>query len=955
MSNLTLDGSTSFIGTEFIKLLATGSSNLATEEYVDDAIEQNGGGGGNVDLSNYYTQTETDNLLNNKLNVNNPQDIIGTLRIDSTNGNGKLIVNAVGAPNDEDFYVNGLSNLGGTLKAQVIQASSNIQTSQQIQSNTINTYSNSNMIIQRNAIPFITLDSQIVDSQTVEKIILMKDVEFSGGLSLNTLSVDTLNTVGLNDMVFNVATLGEFLRFQVSDNTVRVPNTRSFLSQDIYLDNLRPLTFSNDVVFNGGNSTNDAYEEYVRLDASAEKVSISKETKFENAIQLNQGQSIKWTNVFIREVQGASRPEFDLIVNGSTSHLRLWVNGAIKQAITNTTIACKVNIDAEQGLTVFTGQQLKSNTLNSHTNSNLVLQRSGSTLITLNSSNQIQLSGDLSLPTSNTQYIRFPNCNIRQGVATVVYFDFNVDTATGQYRFFIDSNTILNLTPLTTTISNTLQVNTINTNGDNNLVFQRNGSPYMTFQSDRININQPLHLANSLTIDLANKLTMAPSLEGGVNIFDIRNLHPVVDNPMIRFRVGAEAGGETIVSEMSNDGMTVSRNLIVGTAYELKTNTINSNGDNTVNFQQNSNTFISLQSIANRVQVNRLLRVVDGGNSIQAQLVQSNTGNYMSFTLGNHISAYTSGDSEADPPIPVNGNTLHLNYYSHGNVFLGTNQDTGADPIPTITINKFSSDTGNAFEVQGNSVFSGTVSTNTLNSESGDLTIQRDGTDVLNIFSYTPTNGPSIIVDAQSDCGISSSWLFANTFANRTGNTDTEFRGAIAGGLSSGKVYMKYLHATETLDFDCVIDNTGRSVIGNILDTTVSDERLKTDIEDVDTDFTSCIKNVKVKTFKYKDDKYKTNDNYGFIAQELKEHLPKECKNIVKENKVKNEDETFLSINYMKLSVVLWKALQEEINKREHIESRLFELEDIVKEMKGKGKGEKPKAKAKSKTKSENK
>ena len=212
MSNLTLDGSTFFIGTEFIKLLVTGSSNLATEEYVDDAIEQNGGGGGgNVDLSNYYTnQTETDNLLKNKLIVNNPQDIIGTLRIDSTNGIGKLIVNAVGAPNDEDFYVNGLSNLGGTLKAQLIQASSNIETSQQLKSNTINTYSNSNMIIQRNAIPYITLDSQIVDSQTVEKIILMKDVEFSGGLSLNTLSVDTLNTVGLNDMVFNVATLGEF-------------------------------------------------------------------------------------------------------------------------------------------------------------------------------------------------------------------------------------------------------------------------------------------------------------------------------------------------------------------------------------------------------------------------------------------------------------------------------------------------------------------------------------------------------------------------------------------------------------------------------------------------------------------------------------------------------------------------------------------------------------------------
>ena len=822
MSNLTLDGSTSFIGTEFIKLLATGSSNLATVQYVDDAIEQNGGGGNsNVDLSNYYTQTEVDNLLNNKLNTNNPQDITGTLRIDSTNGNGKLVVNALGAPNDEDFYVNGLSNLGGTLKAQVIQASSNIETSQLIKSNTINTYSNSNMIIQRNAIPYITLDSQEVDSQTVEKIILMKDVEFSGGLSLNTLSVDTLNTVGLNDMVFNVATLGEFLRFQVSDNTVRVPNTRSFLSQDIYLDNLRPLTFSNDVVLYGGNNANDAYEEYVRLDASAEKVNISKETKFENAIQLNQGQSIKWTNVFIREVQGATRPEFDLIVNGSTSHLRLWVNGAIKQAITNTTIACKVNIDAEQGLTVFTGQQLKTNTINSHTNSNLV--------------------------------------------------------------------------------------------------FQRSGSPYMTFQSDRIDIHQPLHLANSLTIDTADKLTLRPSLEGSVNIFDIRNLHPIVDNPMIRFRVG-EGGGETIVCEMTNDAVSLQRNVIVGTAYELRTNAIDTTTDNDLVFSRNNIPFLTLDKFTE--------------DTVEKEAI------------------ICSKQLRANSNILVNN--LQINQFSSGVQYTDFRLHN-ADSVMRFYVGNSTSanfQITNVGITLGRETTTSSVKTNTINSNGGDLTIQRDGTDVLNIFSYTPTNGPSIIVDAQSDCGISSSWLFANTFANRTGNTDTEFRGAIAGGLSSGKVYMTYKHATETLDFDCVIDNTGRSVIGNILDTTVSDERLKTDIEDVDTDFTSCIKNVKVKTFKYKDDKYKTNDNYGFIAQELKEHLPKECKNIVKENKDKTSDDTFLSINYMKLSVVLWKALQEEINKREHIESRLFELEDIVKEMRGK-KTTKPKAKAKSKTKVE--
>ena len=690
--SLTLDGSTSFIGTEFIKLLATGSSNLATEEYVDDAIEQNGGGGGNVDLSNYYTQTEVDNLLNNKLNVNNPQDIIGTLRIDSTNGNGTLIVNAVGSPNDEDFYVNGLSNLGGTLKAQLIQASSNIETSQQLKSNTINTYSNSNMIIQRNAIPYITLDSQIVDDETVEKNILMKDVEFSGGLSLNTLSVDTLNTVGLNDMVFNVATLGEFLRFQVSDNTVRVPNTRSFLSQDIYLDNLRPLTFSNDVVLYGGNSTNDAYEEYVRLDASTEKVSISKETKFENAIQLNQGQSIKWTNAFIREVQGATRPEFDLIVNGSTSHLRLWVNGAIKQAITNTTIACKVNIDAEQGLTVFTGKELKTNTINSHTNSDLVLQRSGSTAITLKADNVVQFSGYLNINNISTP----DNTDLALRRSDEEFIRLYKDTSTSAEAIICSKQ------------------------------LQANGQ----IRVNNLQINQ---------------------FSSGIQYTDFRLEN--ANNSIMRFFVGNQSSPNLEISQYINGSSETINQILLNRNTKCSgafyTNTINSNGNATLNIQQNDNTFISLfGNTLNRVQINRFLRVVDGGESTQAQFVNNSNGNYMEFRLGNHINAYSSGT-------PVNGNTLHLNYYSHGNVMLGTNQDTGDDPIPTISINKFTSNTGNAFEVQGDSVFSGTVSTNTLNSETGDLVFQRLGTEIFKCETSAGIDNNNIINVSATGGGVS--------------------------------------------------------------------------------------------------------------------------------------------------------------------------------------------------------
>ena len=409
----------------------------------------------------------------------------------------------------------------------------------------------------------------------------MKDVEFSGSLSLNTLSVDTLNTVGLNDMVFNVATLGEFLRFQVSDNTVRVPKTRSFSSQDIYLDNLRPLTFSNDVVLYGGNNTSDAYEEFIRLDFSTEKVSISKETKFENAIQLNQGQNIKWTNVFIREVQGGTRPEFDLIVNGSSSHLRLWVNGAIKQAITNSTIACKVNIDAEQGLTVFTGQQLKTNTINSHTNSNLVIQGSGSTAITLKAGNEVDFSGYVNINNITTE--NDTDMAIRRNDMEFI-------------RIFKDGTTsaeaIFCYKQLRATQG--FKATTIDTeNVNDNLDFQRNGSSYMAFNSDRININQPLHLAGTLFIDTVNKLLLKPSLESGVNIFDIRSLHPIVDNPMIRYRVG-EGGGETIVCEMTNDSVSFQRNAIVGTAYELQTNAIDTVNDNDLVISRNNDPFLRL-------------------------------------------------------------------------------------------------------------------------------------------------------------------------------------------------------------------------------------------------------------------------------------------------------------------------------------------------------------------------
>ena len=715
MSNLTLDGNISYIGTEFIKLLNTGSSHLATEQYVNDAIAEGGGGGG--DLSNYYTQTETDNLLNNKLNVNNPQDILGNLRLDPTNGNSKIILNAVSPPNaNDDFYCNGSAHINGTLR-----------------------------------------------------------------VSLLTSDGD-LNADGVNADVFN-------------SNVI-----------------------TNDIIFNH----NDV--EYMRFNATDDEIQLSKN------IELNEDLIMKSTKVLYLD---------------ATSNLLRYITTRNDN-----------------------GQDILELVNNKATNNQIRFTNNGSTSMIVDNSflfSERQIQGNNGL---------------------------KVD--------FIDTR---------------------NTNAD--FDFRRNNVSYITFQSDRVDINQSLHLANSLTIDTANKLTMAPSLEGGVNIFDIRNLHPVADNPMIRFRVG-EGGGETIVCEMTNNAVSFQRNIIVGTAYELKTNAIDTVNDNDLLISRNNVQFMALDKFTEDVN--------GTPTELEAIICSKQLRANAQIRVNNlQINQFSSGVQYAD--IRLHNADSVMRFYV-GNSTSANFQITHAG----ISLNR---------ETTISSVKTNTIDTN----GDTDLTIRRNGTDVLNIFTYTPTNGPTIIVDAQSDCGISLSWLFANTFANRSSNTDTYFRGAISGGLTSGKVYMTYLHATETLDFDCDIDNTGLPVIGNIFDTTASDERLKTNIKDVESNFTECVKNVKIKTFDYIDDKYKNNDKYGFIAQELLENLPNEFKSIVKENKDKHSDDKYLSINYMKINLLLWGCCQEQQSKIEHLEARLFELEDIVKEMRGKGKGEKPKPKAKSKNK----
>ena len=716
MTNLSLDGNISFIGTEFIKLLNTGSSDLATVQYVNEQVALGGGGSGDG-----YTQAEVDALLNNKLNVNNPQDILGNLRLDPTNGNSKIILNATSPPNNnDDFYCNGSAHINGTLR-----------------------------------------------------------------VSLLTSDGD-LNADGVNADVFN-------------SNVI-----------------------TNDIIFNH----NDV--EYMRFNVSDDEIQLSKN------IELNEDLIMKQTKVLYLD---------------ATSNLLRYITTRNDN-----------------------GQDILELVNNKATNNQIRFTNNGSTSLIVDNSflfSERQIQGNNGL---------------------------KVD--------FIDTR---------------------NTNA--NFDFRRNNVSYITFQSDRVDINQPLHLANSLTIDTANKLTLKPSLESGVNIFDIRNLHPVADNPMIRFRTG-EGGGETIVCEMTNNGVSLQRNLIVGTAYELKTNAIDTVNDNDLLISRNNVQFMRLDKFTedvNGTPTEREAIICSKQLRANAQLKVKNL----------QINQFSSGVQYSDIRLENTDSVIRF-YVGNGTSANLQMTNTGIDLRRETTI--------------------GSVKTNFIDTDGdNDLVIRRNGSGMIQCGSFTGGGETYELIDVQAGSRFSSYHLYTNRLVNRTASFDTFFEGSNADG--SGHVeYMRWNYTDQSLDFNAPIDNTNIAVIGNIVDTTVSDERLKKNVKDVESNYCNCIKNVKIKTFEYKDEKYKDSDKYGFIAQHLQKHLPKEFDNIVKETKPKkDEGEAYLSINYMKLSLILWGCCQEQQSKIEHLESRLFELEDVVKELKGKGKDEtKPKARAKSKSKAKN-
>ena len=105
--------------------------------------------------------------------------------------------------------------------------------------------------------------------------------------------------------------------------------------------------------------------------------------------------------------------------------------------------------------------------------------------------------------------------------------------------------------------------------------------------------------------------------------------------------------------------------------------------------------------------------------------------------------------------------------------------------------------------------------------------------------------------------------------------------------------------------------------------TETSDKNLKEDIKTINTKCSNIVKKIKVKKYTMKNDE-KKRTNIGFIAQEVKSAIPKEFENIV------NEDNEYMSLNYGRLTAVLWKSCQEMMDKLDKMEEEIKLLKSKV-------------------------
>ena len=236
-----------------------------------------------------------------------------------------------------------------------------------------------------------------------------------------------------------------------------------------------------------------------------------KKKKFSKNVDMNEDLIMKSTKIlyldatsnllrYITTRNDNGQDILELVNNKATNNqIRFTNNGSTSLIVDNSFLFSERQIQGNNGLKVdFLDTR--------NTNTDFEFRRDGSTAMTLKTGNQIELGGELKLPLTN-QYITFNNCKIREGIAGLSFFDFINEDTSGHFRFYLgvidNANLKLTLQPTQinlydhTIINDKLEIvdgygletNLINSNGDNDLVFQRNDVQFMALDKFTEDVN----------------------------------------------------------------------------------------------------------------------------------------------------------------------------------------------------------------------------------------------------------------------------------------------------------------------------------------------------------------------------------------------------------------------------------------------------------------------------------
>ena len=475
MSSLSLDGGSRIVGTEFIKLEITGTSNLATQNYVNDQIIQGAIGdtytqaqidgflANKADTSyvvgNFYTQTQVDTSLTSKANQSTTYtktevDTSLTSRANQATTYTKTEVDtAVGAKaNSADVYAKTEIDTNNYTKTQV-------DTALALKANQATTYTKTenDTALALKANQATTYTKTEVDTAVNDKVSLSgTDQTMTGKLTATTFSANTFNSNGASDITFQRNSV-EYCKLG-EDGTVRLlefPTNGGVSANRLYGNYFMNRSLGWDTIFEGSNVAGDGRTEYMRYDFTNEVIQLPKK------MLVNGGdgkteiyENVEATNYVFRiwNKETTHTPVIHIGAGATSNDMVLSSSGFTF----NKAVSCAVGFSVADNLTLTYNKKILWGT-------NSIVETSS--------------------PTVPITRFDAPNSNS-------AYYFFVGNPVNDAYRIFTISNTeVLS--------KRVFKCKNIDTENNTDLVFKRNGNEYMRLDQseDEVVVSKKLRLA----------------------------------------------------------------------------------------------------------------------------------------------------------------------------------------------------------------------------------------------------------------------------------------------------------------------------------------------------------------------------------------------------------------------------------------------------------------------------